>query len=160
MIFAFCLAFVGPLSAVTTVEHVGMQFVSLLGGEGKSGIGVVSSSAWGWDPDANVADRNGFGQNWNSTINALEQTLCGYNQTFLFLNESNLADANGAKQSANILGAIFKRRILSSLRSPVNIPENFLGRREWRLYQSRSNWRSTTSCRQFKTSFLLLRSGV
>jgi len=65
-------------------------------------------SAWGWDPDPNVADRNGFGQNWNSTINALEQTLCGYNQTFLFLNESNLADATGAKQSANILSAIFK----------------------------------------------------
>ena len=107
MIFAFSLAFVGPLSAVTTVEHVGMQFVSP-GGEGKSGIGVVASSAWGWDPDPNVADRNGFGQNWNSTINALEPTLCGYNQTFLFLNESNLADATGAKQSANILSAIFK----------------------------------------------------
>ncbi|MGA2636439.1 DUF927 domain-containing protein [Methylocella sp.] len=32
MIFAFCLAFVGPLSAATTVEHVGMQFVGR-GGE-------------------------------------------------------------------------------------------------------------------------------
>jgi len=69
MIFAFSLAFVGPLSAATTIEHVGMQFVSP-GGEGKSGIGVVASSAWGWDPDPNVADRNGFGQNWNTTINA------------------------------------------------------------------------------------------
>ena len=107
MIFAFCLAFVGPLSAVTTVEHVGMQFVGS-GGEGKSGIGVVASSAWGWDPDPNVADRNGFGQNWNSTINAVEPTLCGYNQTFLFLNEANLADETGAKQSANILKTIFK----------------------------------------------------
>lgn len=107
LIFAFSLAFVGPLSATTAVEHVGFQFVGQ-GGEGKSGIGVVSSSVWGWDPDPTVADRNGFGCSWNTTINALERTLAGYNQTFIFLNETGVADAGGGNKPTKILETILK----------------------------------------------------
>ena len=110
LICAFSLGFVGPLSAVLGVEHVALQLVGE-GGEGKSGIGVVSSSTWGWDPNPVVADRNGFGQNWNSTVNALERTLCAYNQTMLFLNEAGVADGAGGdrkKKAAAILDSIFK----------------------------------------------------
>jgi uncharacterized protein (DUF927 family) len=110
LICAFSLGFVGPLSAVLGVEHVALQLVGE-GGEGKSGIGVVSSSTWGWDPNPVVADRNGFGQNWNSTVNALERTLSAYNQTMLFLNEAGVADGAGGdkkKKAAAILDSIFK----------------------------------------------------
>jgi len=88
MMLAFSLQFVGPLSDVVSVEHVGVQLVEKDGGSGKSAIGVAASSAWGWDPDPVQADRNGFGQSWNSTVNNLERVFSGYNQTTLFLNET------------------------------------------------------------------------
>ena len=91
VILAFALPFVGPLSAVASIEHVGIQLVGKGGGSGKSAIGVAASSVWGWDPYHSQADRNGFGQTWNSTVNNLERWSAGYNQTFLFLNETRLA---------------------------------------------------------------------
>ena len=107
MILTFSLAFVGPLSAVVSVEHVGIQLVGE-GGTGKSAIGVAASSAWGWDPDPVQADHNGFGQTWNSTVNNLERVFAGYNQTLLFLNETRVAGHEDKRLAAKILETIMK----------------------------------------------------
>ena len=108
MMLAFSLPFVGPLSDVASVEHVGVQLVEEEGGSGKSAIGVAASSAWGWDPDPVQADRNGFGQSWNSTVNNLELWAAGYNQTLLFLNETRLAGKNPKEVADNILDTIMR----------------------------------------------------
>jgi putative DNA primase/helicase len=108
MMLAFSLHFVGPLSDVASVEHVGVQLVEEEGGSGKSTIGVAASSAWGWDPDPVQADRNGFGQTWNSTVNNLERVFSGYNQTILFLNETRIAGKNAKDAAESILDAIMK----------------------------------------------------
>jgi uncharacterized protein (DUF927 family) len=108
MMLAFSLLFVGPLSDVASVEHVGVQLVEEKGGSGKSAIGVAASSAWGWDPDPVQADRNGFGQTWNSTVNNLERVFSGYNQTILFLNETRVAGGNTKHVAESILEAIMK----------------------------------------------------
>ena len=105
---AFSLHFVGPLSDVVSVEHVGVQPCRGKGGSGKSAIGVAASSAWGWDPDPVPADRNGFGQSWNSTVNNLERVFSGYNQTTLFLNETGAAGGNTKQAAESILEAIMK----------------------------------------------------
>ncbi len=108
VILAFALPFVGPLSAVASIEHVGIQLVGKGGGSGKSAIGVAASSVWGWDPYHSQADRNGFGQTWNSTVNNLERWSAGYNQTFLFLNETRLAGKNPKEVAHNVLETIMK----------------------------------------------------
>jgi len=77
-------------------------------GAGKSAIGVAASSAWGWDPDPVQADRNGFGQSGNSTVNNLERVFSGYNQTTLFLNETGVAGGNTKQAAESILEAIMK----------------------------------------------------
>ncbi|MGA2843351.1 MAG: DUF927 domain-containing protein [Steroidobacteraceae bacterium] len=104
---AFALPFVGPLSAIMSVEHVGIQLVGE-GGSGKSAIGVAASSVWGWDPNPVQADRNGFGQSWNSTVNNLERVFAGYNQTFLFANETRLAGKKPKEIAENVLETIMK----------------------------------------------------
>jgi putative DNA primase/helicase len=108
MMLAFSLPFVGPMSDVASVEHVGVQLVEEEGGSGKSAIGVAASSAWGWDPDPVQADRNGFGSSWNSTVNNLERVFSGYNQTLLFLNETRVAGKNAKQVAESILEAIMK----------------------------------------------------
>jgi len=87
---------------------VGVQLCRGKGGAGKSAIGVAASSAWGWDPDPVQADRNGFGQSWNSTVNNLERVFSGYNQTTLFLNETGVAGGNTKQAAESILEAIMK----------------------------------------------------
>ena len=108
MMLAFSLPFVGPLSDVASVEHVGIQLFEEEGGSGKSAIGVAASSAWGSDPDPVQADRNGFGQSWNSTVNNLERVFAGYNQTVAFLNETRAAAGSDIRFANSILEAIMK----------------------------------------------------
>jgi hypothetical protein len=107
MMFAFALSFVGPLSKIWPRQPMAFQLVGKLGGSGKSTIGVVSSASWGWDPDVNRAEQYGFGDSWNTTVNYLEKLSRGYNQTFLFLDETNVSD-RPAQKSVDILEAVMK----------------------------------------------------
>jgi putative DNA primase/helicase len=103
LLLCVALSFVGPLLGPVAGETVGLQPCGPPG-TGKTVTGIVSSSTWGWDPDPN--HKLGFGTSWNTTLNALEPTLLGYNQTMAFLNETRtMADVGGGREAA-ILDAI------------------------------------------------------
>jgi hypothetical protein len=104
---AFALPFVGPLSAVAPIEHVGVQLVGAPG-SGKSSLGTASTSVWGWDPDPVQADKTGFGKSWHTTVNNLDDWLPGYNQTYAFLNETRLAGKNLKEAAETVLDAAMK----------------------------------------------------
>jgi putative DNA primase/helicase len=101
MMLAFSLHFVGPLSDVVSVEHVGVQLV-----EEKGGRESRPSASLPRRPGVGI--RNGFGQSWNSTVNNLERVFSGYNQTTLFLNETGVAGGNTKQAAESILEAIMK----------------------------------------------------
>ena len=107
MILAFALPFIGPMSAVLPIEHVGIQLLGE-GGSGISAVSIAASSIWGWDPDPVQADRNGFGQSWNSTAKNLERWAAGYNQTFLLLNETKAAGETIKEAAVTVLDAVIK----------------------------------------------------
>ncbi len=107
LMLAFALQFVGPLSAVASIEHVGVQLVGE-GGSGKSSLGVAASSVWGWDPDPVQADKTGFGKSWHTTVNNLDDWLPGYNQTCAFFNETRLAGKNQKETAETVLDAAMK----------------------------------------------------
>lgn len=98
------LSFVGPLLAPLAGETVGVQLCGAPG-KGKSVTGIVASSTWGWDPRPN--HKLGFGTGWNTTLNATEPTLAGYNETMAFLNETRIMSDEGRRgREAAILDVI------------------------------------------------------
>jgi hypothetical protein len=72
--------------------------------QGKSTIGIVGSSIYGFDP--NRDHLQGFGDSWNSTRNGLEPLAVAYNNTLLFLDETKNAPPEGRGACANVLNAI------------------------------------------------------
>ena len=91
MMFAFALNFVGPVSALWPRQFVAFQFTAEAS-SGKSTIGVISTSTWGWDPNLSLGNKYGFGTSWNTTVNELEAICPGYNHTILFLDETGAAE--------------------------------------------------------------------
>jgi Domain of unknown function (DUF927) len=103
LLLCVALSFVGPLLGPVAGETVGLQLCGAPG-MGKTVTGIVASSTWGWDPDPN--HKLGFGTSWNTTLNAVEPTLLGYNETMAFLNETRTMSDEGRGREAAILDAI------------------------------------------------------
>jgi hypothetical protein len=103
LVCTLALAFVGPCRILEPFEHVGLQ---LCGREeqGKSTIGIVGSSIYGFDP--NRDHLQGFGDSWNATRNGLEPLAVAYNNTLLSLDETKNAPPDGRGACANVLNAI------------------------------------------------------
>ncbi len=103
LLLCVALSFVGPLLVPLAGETVGLQLCGAPG-TGKNVTGIVASSTWGWDPNPN--HKLGFGTGWNTTLNAVEPTLLGYNETMAFLNETRIMSDEGRGREAAILDAI------------------------------------------------------
>ena len=104
MLLSVALSFVGPLLGPVAGETVGLQLCGAPG-TGATVTGVIASSTWGWDP--NSSHGLGFGASWNTTLNALEPTLRGYNQTLAFMNETRtMSEAGRGGRAPAMLDAI------------------------------------------------------
>ncbi len=97
------LAFVGPMSVVVPLEHVGIQLVGQPQ-SGKTSILKVISSIWGWS--STQTHDLGFGISWNTTRNALERTFGAYNQTLAPLDETGNVEGDVRSKAISVLSAV------------------------------------------------------
>jgi len=74
MLLGLGVMFVGPLALVGDFEPVAIQLVGDPG-IGKTAIGAVISTVWGFNVDPSLAADYGFGDTWNQTPNQLEKLL-------------------------------------------------------------------------------------
>jgi hypothetical protein len=107
MLLALSLAFTGPLGSLLGWQPIAIQ---LFGepGTGKSALGTVVSSIWGWNIDKSIAYARGFGETWNSTGNALEKVALAHNHNFLFLDETRALVDYTNSRTASILDSLMR----------------------------------------------------
>lgn len=134
-LFLLCLPFIGPVNAL--LGHVNSSYMlSGRAGTGKTALGAIVSSVYGWGDPANSTSRLGFGFSLNRTVNQLEVALASRRHTFGFIDETALqggelrAMATCIKEMAfKLEDGLSKGRLMESdgpldFQSPVLITSN------------------------------------
>src|ERR1700722_19045364 len=90
LMFAASLACTGPILSLVKGPRTGGFQISGRAESGKTTMGMIAGSVWGCHRDRRRREK-GFAESWNTTGNQLEETARAHSDTFMALDEINLA---------------------------------------------------------------------
>ncbi|MCP3441982.1 DUF927 domain-containing protein [Bradyrhizobium sp. CCGUVB14] len=128
LMFAASLACTGPILPFVKGPRTGGFQITGPAETGKTTAAMVAGSVWGCHRDSARAEK-GFAENWNTTLNTLDETAQTHCDALLILDETNLAGTDDQSRANAVLNGSF-RLAEGSKRKRLNEPETAA----WRLY--------------------------
>jgi hypothetical protein len=107
LLFAASLACTGPILSLVKGPRTGGFQISGRAETGKTTMAMVAGSIWGSHRDRHRQDK-GFVESWNTTVNQLEETARVHSDTFMALDETNLAGKTDVERAAATLDGMFR----------------------------------------------------
>jgi hypothetical protein len=124
-ILGLALALVGPVGALMRAQPVAIRLCGRPG-SGRTTLGCVVSSLWGWSADPNFDTGLGFGETWNITLSKLGAVAAAHCHTFLFLDETKVIYQGKRSPAQALLEAVMLvSSSLSAAKSDGTVPHNW-----------------------------------
>jgi hypothetical protein len=106
LMFTASLACTGPILSFVDGPRTGGFQITGPAESGKTAAAMVAGSIWGCHRDSARAEK-GFSENWNTTINAMEQTAQAHCDALYIADETTQAGTTAQQRAQTVTTAIF-----------------------------------------------------